>query len=80
MRAEATASAQRESDLIRAQTDADVKRIQEAAELTIKNETDKARRALRQDAVEAGQSRGREPEEIRVEQEQAALAEDFLGS
>ena len=81
MRAEATASAQRESDLIRAQTDADVKRIQEAAELTIKNETDKARRALRQDAVELAVRVAEENLKKSVSsKEQAALAKDFLGS
>ena len=41
MRTDAAASAEREAELIRKQTEADVKRIQEAAEHTIKNETEK---------------------------------------
>jgi F-type H+-transporting ATPase subunit b len=81
MRTEAAASAEREADLIRSQADADVARIQEAAELTIKNETDKARRALRQDAVELALKVAEENLKKSVSsKEQEALAKDFIGS
>ncbi len=81
MREEAAASAEREAELIRTQADADVKRIQETAELTIKNEVEKARRELRQDAVELALKVAEENLKTKVsDKEQEALANDFLGS
>jgi F-type H+-transporting ATPase subunit b len=81
MRDEAAASAEREADLIRKQADADVLRIQEAAEQTIQNETDKARRALRKDAVELALRLAEEKLKSSVGgDEQEALAQDFIGS
>jgi F-type H+-transporting ATPase subunit b len=81
MREEAVVSAEREAELIRKQADADVKRIQEAAEHTIKNETEAARRALRKDAVELALRIAEEKLKSTVSQkEQDALAKDFLGS
>ncbi len=81
LRDEAAASAEREAELIRTQTDADVKRIQEAAELTIQNETDKARRALRKDAVEIALKLAEEKLKSSVGSKgQEALAQDFMGS
>ena len=81
MRDEAATSAEREADLIRKQADADVKRIQEAAEQTIQNETDKARRALRKDAVDLALKLAEEKLKSSVGgKEQEALAQDFIGS
>jgi F-type H+-transporting ATPase subunit b len=81
LRTEAAASAEREAELIATQTDADVKRIEEAAGLTIQNETDKARRALRKEAVDLAVKIAEEKLKAELsDKDQKTLAQDFLGS
>ncbi len=81
LRSEAATSAEKEAVQIAAQTDADVKRIEEAASLTIQNETDKARRALRKEAVDLALKIAEEKLKAEMSaKEQEALAQDFIGS
>jgi len=81
LRAEAVASAEKEAVLIAKQTDADIQRIEEAASLTIQNETEKARRALRKEAVDLALKIAEEKLKADMSaKEQEALAQDFIGS
>lgn len=81
LRSDAAASAEKEAALIAVQTDADIKRMEKAAGLTIQNETEKARRALRKEAVDLALKIAEEKLKADLSaKEQEALAQDFLGS
>jgi F-type H+-transporting ATPase subunit b len=81
LRTESAASAEREAELIAAQTDADVIRIKDAAGLTIQNETEKAKRALRKEAVDLALKIAEQTLKAQLsDKDQKALAQDFLGS
>lgn len=81
LKAEGAASAEREASLIAERTEREVELVKASAERTIREETRKARGALRQQAVDLAVRIAEEQLRSRItEQDQQRLAQDFLST
>lgn len=81
LKAEGAASAEREADLIAERAEREVELVKASAERTIREETRKARGALRQQAVDLAVRIAEEQLRSRIdEKDQERLAQDFLST
>jgi F-type H+-transporting ATPase subunit b len=81
MRTDAEADAVQEREVILTRAEADAVRIREGAERTIRDETDRARTALRREAAQLGISLARARLEAKIgPDDQARLTADFLSA